>query len=117
MGISILIALFLSVLLFIIMVKFFNKKITLFNRMVLFDSARTEDGYVSNDNRADLLGVVGITLTILRPSGTAVFNDERVDVVSEGDFIPKKTKVKVVKVEGARIVVREINENLIGGKQ
>ena len=86
--------------------------------MILFDSARKEDGYVSNVNRTDLLGVEGITLTILRPSGTAIINDERIDVVSEGGFIPKNTKVKVVKVEGARIVVRESNVNkiVIGGE-
>jgi membrane-bound ClpP family serine protease len=110
MGISLVIALFISVLVFFLMVKVLNKKVILFNRMILFDSARKEDGYVSNSNRADLLGVEGTTLTILRPAGTVIINEERIDVVSEGGFIPKNTKVKVVKVEGARIVVRESKE-------
>lgn len=107
-GVSILIAIFLSVLVFFMMIKIFDKKLVLFNKMVLFDSARKEDGYVSNINRTDLLGMEGIALTILRPAGTVIINNERVDVVSEGGFIDQNAIVKVIKVEGARIVVREL---------
>jgi membrane-bound serine protease (ClpP class) len=107
-GISIFIALFLSILAFIIMVRMFDKKLVLFNKMVLFDSARKEDGYVSNINRTDLLGLEGTALSILRPAGTIMINGERIDVVSEGGFIGQNAKVKVIKVEGARIVVREV---------
>lgn len=107
-GISILIALFLSILVFILAIRVFDKKLILFNKMVLFDSARKEDGYVSNQNRTDLLGAEGVALTILRPAGTVIINEERVDVVSEGGFIDQNAKVKVLKVEGARIVVREV---------
>ena len=90
------------------MIKVFDKKLILFNKMVLFDSARKEDGYVSNINRTDLLDKEGIALTILRPAGTVIINSERIDAVSEGGFIDQNAKVKVIKVEGARIVVREI---------
>lgn len=108
MGVSILISIFLSTLVFFLMIKVLGKKLVLFNKMVLFDSAKKEDGYVSNINRTDLLGKEGVSLTILRPAGTAIFNNERVDVVSEGGFIPQNAKIKVIKVEGARIVVREV---------
>jgi membrane-bound serine protease (ClpP class) len=37
-----------------------------------------------------------------------MINGERIDVVSEGGFIGQNAKVKVIKVEGARIVVREV---------
>jgi membrane-bound serine protease (ClpP class) len=53
-----------------------------------------------------------MTLTALRPAGTIVLDDERIDVVSEGSFIGKDKRVKIVKSEGARIVVREITEPL-----
>ena len=43
---------------------------------------------------------------MLRPSGTALIDGERLDVVSEGDFVEPGQKVRVVKVEGLRIVVR-----------
>ncbi|MFP5109168.1 NfeD family protein [Neobacillus sp. C211] len=107
-GVSILIAIFLSVLVFFMMIKIFDKKLVLFNKMVLFDSARKEDGYVSNINRTDLLGMEGIALTILRPAGTVIINNERIDAVTEGGFIEQSAIVKVIKVEGARIVVREL---------
>ncbi|MEM5592240.1 NfeD family protein [Niallia circulans] len=50
----------------------------------------------------------GVTLTALRPAGVILIEDERIDVVSDGSFIDKGKKVKVVKAEGSRIVVREI---------
>jgi membrane-bound ClpP family serine protease len=108
MGVSILISLFFTILAFFMMIKVFDKKLILFNKIVLFDSARKEDGYVSNINRTDLLDKEGIALTILRPAGTVIINSERIDAVSEGGFINQNAKVKVIKVEGARIVVREI---------
>lgn len=108
MGISIFIAISVSIAVLFFMIKVLRKKLVLFNRMILFDTAKKEDGYVSNVNRTDLLGKEGIALTVLRPSGTAIFNNERIDVVSEGDFINQNAKITVVKVEGVRIVVRKV---------
>ncbi|MCR2820442.1 NfeD family protein [Lederbergia panacisoli] len=108
MAISIIIALFLSVLLTIIMLKVFGKRMNIFKKLILTDSTNTESGYVSNVNRLELIGRVGVTITPLRPSGTVKMEDERLDVVAEGSFIENNTKVKVVKVEGSRIVVREM---------
>jgi membrane-bound ClpP family serine protease len=107
MGISIFISLCFSILLLFIMIKVLGKKVVLFDRMILFETARKEDGYVSNVNRTDLLGKEGTALTVLRPSGTVIINNERIDAVSEGGFIDQNAKVRVIKVEGARIVVRE----------
>ena len=111
MALSLLIAFAVSISVSILLVKVFGKKMKFFKKMILTDSTNTEQGYVSNPNRTDLLGAEGKAFTDLRPSGTALINQERVDVVSEGSFIAKETKVKVVKVEGARIVVREILGN------
>jgi membrane-bound serine protease (ClpP class) len=57
-------------------------------------------------DRPELLNGTGVALTSLRPSGTATINGQRVDVVAETGFIEPGTHVKVVAVEGARIVVR-----------
>nr|WP_232310467.1 nodulation protein NfeD [Mesobacillus selenatarsenatis] len=110
MGISLLIALTASIVLSILMIRVFGKKMKFFRRIILTDSTSTEKGYVSNKNRLELIGVEGITLTPLRPSGTIVVEDERIDAVSEGGFIAKDKKVRIVKTEGSRIVVREITE-------
>jgi len=55
-----------------------------------------------------LLNCTGVTITRLRPSGTAFINGNRVDVVTEGGMIDQGESIKVVSVEGARVVVREI---------
>ncbi len=108
MGISLLIALTASIVLSILMIRVFGKKMKFFKRIILTDSTSTEKGYVSNKNRLELIGVEGMTVTPLRPSGTIIVEDERIDVVSDGGFVPKGRKVRVIKTEGSRIVVREI---------
>jgi len=59
----------------------------------------------------DLSGLnnqTGTAYTDLRPSGKATIGDQRIDVVTEGTMIDKDTPVRVVAVEGNRVVVREI---------
>ena len=56
---------------------------------------------------SELVNQTGSTYTDLRPSGKAVIGEDRVDVVTEGAFIEKDRPVKVVAVEGNRVVVRE----------
>src|SRR5688572_7267936 len=58
--------------------------------------------------KPELIGQSGTAFTPLRPAGTALLNGQRVDVVSEGAFIEKGRNVKVVAVEGLRVVVREV---------
>ncbi|MEK4668460.1 NfeD family protein [Niallia sp. FSL R7-0271] len=109
-AISICIAIAVSIIATILLVKVFGRKMKFFKKIVLRDSTSTEEGYVSNKTRNDLVGKTGITMTALRPSGTVVIGDERIDVVSEGNFIGKDVKVKIVKAEGSRIVVREFTD-------
>lgn len=110
MAMSMLIAVSLAIFVSIIMLKVFGKKMKFWRKLILTDATTTESGYVSNRNRLELIGVEGYTLTDLRPSGTVQVDDERIDVVSEGGFVGKNVKVKIVKVEGSRIVVREIKD-------
>ena len=56
----------------------------------------------------NLLNKTGTAHTNLRPSGTAVIEGQRVDVVTEGGMISKGASLKVVQVEGTRIVVRAV---------
>lgn len=55
-----------------------------------------------------LLHQSGVAQTTLRPCGTAVIGGKRVDVVTEGGLIEPGTAVKVVAVEGMRVVVRAV---------
>ncbi|WP_407939238.1 NfeD family protein [Oceanobacillus salinisoli] len=102
-GIAFLVAIISSVILF--------RRIGLdkgvFRHIILRDRTTTELGYVSTANRLELIGKEGVAVTSLRPSGIGEFTDERIDVVSEGSFIESGSPIKVVKVEGVRVVVRE----------
>lgn len=108
MGIIIAIALILSTIEWVILVKGFNRKIPFFEKVILRDSTSKESGYTSHDDRSHLIGKMCTTYTALRPSGIILVDDERIDAVSDGSFIQKDQQVKIVQVEGTRVVVREI---------
>lgn len=110
MAFSVLFALAMTALGAVIIIKIFGKKLHLFNKVVLMDATDTESGYVSNVTRTELLGQVGETITPLRPSGTIDLKGERIDVVSEGSYIDRGKDVTIVKVEGSRVVVREVTK-------
>ena len=77
-----------------------------FRGLLLQGAVHRSEGFVSAPSRGDLLGVDGVAVTDLRPSGTARVGDERLDVVTEGGFIPAGTKVRIVQSDGYRHVVR-----------
>ncbi|WP_111438950.1 NfeD family protein [Psychrobacillus insolitus] len=110
MSIAVLIALTVTIVGMVIIMKFFGKELRVFNKMILSDATSTDKGYVSNENRTDLIGKVAITMTPLRPAGTIRMDNERIDAVSDGSYIDKGKRVKIIKVEGSRIVVREVIE-------
>jgi membrane-bound serine protease (ClpP class) len=82
----------------------------LFSRLVLAPELSSGVGYTSSDSPDWLVGKVGQALTALRPAGTAVFDDKRYDVVSEGDFIDAGTTVQVMRVAGNKIEVRTLKQ-------
>ncbi|WP_174350743.1 nodulation protein NfeD [Paenibacillus sp. JMULE4] len=103
------IAFVLAVVIVVIVIRIFRHR-GVWNRFILSEKLTAEEGYVSASSRKELLGQTGHALTPLRPAGTAVFGEERVDVVTSGDFIPAGRTVKVIQVDGSRIVVKEMKE-------
>ena len=57
---------------------------------------------------ADLVGKSGKALTPLRPAGVALIGGNRVDIVTQGEFVPAETEIEVIFVEGSRVVVRSL---------
>lgn len=84
-----------------------KKKMALFEKIVLTDEQRNEEGYVSHEARMDLVGKRGVAITVLRPAGTALIDGERVDVVTEGEYIERHRPIEVIHVDGLKVVVRE----------
>jgi membrane-bound serine protease (ClpP class) len=68
------------------------------------------EGYVSGDLRDDLLGRVGVALTDLHPGGTVQLDDERLDVVTEGDYVSRGTHVRIMRSDGYRLVVKPLDQ-------
>jgi membrane-bound serine protease (ClpP class) len=77
-----------------------------FGGLFLRGGAHQADGYIAATPRHDLVGLDGIAVTDLRPAGTAQIGQERVDVVTEGEYVAQGRAVRVVRSEGYRHVVR-----------
>lgn len=74
--------------------------------LFLHDALTGSEGYVSALARGELVGVEGVAVTDLRPSGTVAVGEERIDAVTEGDFIKAGSPVRILRAEGYRHVVR-----------
>ncbi len=94
----------LAIILFYIVGKHLPKS-RLFEKLTLKNRSTKEKGYTAQADYSKYLYERGKTITILRPSGTIRIGKERVDAVANGTFIGRDVIVRVVKVEGSRVVV------------
>lgn len=76
-----------------------GKKMTVSNDLATSKSA--------DPTLVELAGKTGLSSSQLRPSGYAMIDGRRVDVVTRGEMIAKDTPVRVVKVEGSRVIVEK----------
>ncbi len=79
-------------------------------RLILSDSQQAHAGWVAAESDTSLLHAEGEVYTALRPAGTVLVNRKRVDAVSEGAFIDKGTRIRVIAVHGSRVVVEQVIE-------
>lgn len=76
--------------------------------LMLGAATTRETGYLSSAVRAELVGAVGVALTDLRPAGAGRFGDERIDVVSDANWISAGTPIRIVRSDGYRHVVQTV---------
>jgi membrane-bound serine protease (ClpP class) len=102
-------AMLLSILMFYILSKLLPKS-TRWNRLILQEDIHETSGYTSTPQHSKeyLVGKEGTAYTDLRPSGTVEIDDERIDVVTQGEYILSGSKVIVSKTEGSKVIVKEI---------
>ncbi len=87
-------------------------KVLAYSPVTLRKSLKKADGVTSqSDKLAGYMGKTGKALNNLRPSGTALIEGRRVDVVSRGEFIKKDRPVVVIEAAGNRVVVRESGDD------
>ncbi len=108
MAMVLLLILLVALMLFLILHS--AKKGKLAKKLILWSSAKHEEGFSTSEDLSQMIGREGTTLTVLRPAGSADFGGRRLDVVSDGTYIEKGVKVKITGVEGRRIVVQPVEE-------
>ena len=101
------ISLIIAIIIFAVILKKLPSS-RLWKKLILTNTSSTEQGYVSSMDYSKYLNKEGVVLSELRPSGSVEIDGVPVDVVSEGKFISKGEKVRVVKIEGVRIIVRRV---------
>lgn len=94
-----------DIILIVILARFVLKSKSFKNIVALETDTAGYHSSVSYDN---LLGREGITDTFFRPSGNIIINDKKYDAITEGEFINKGVKIKVILVEGNKIVIKEV---------
>lgn len=82
--------------------------------IILEDEQKKTEGYLSSSDLNYLLGKQGRAVTDLRPAGIGSFDEVNFDVMSEGSYISRGAGIEIIKVEGAKLVVREQKKNRKG---
>ncbi len=95
----------LTVILFWIATRVFPENA--FMKKLTFAAVQGPDYVASRDNTF-LRGRVGTATSFLRPAGVALIDGLRVDVLTQGNFLPAGTPLRVTRVEGARVFVEPI---------
>ncbi len=103
---------------FIVILPFLTKylpRIPIARKLMLaapMQSAAAPDSGVPmpSENPLVEIGQKGVTISQLRPSGIARFGQERINVVSRGEFIDVNKEIIVADIEGNNIVVKEISK-------
>jgi membrane-bound serine protease (ClpP class) len=101
------IAIVLSAIVFFLSSRMFPE--SAFFRRVAFVGVQGPEYVTSSDFRG-LAGRTGFATSYLRPAGVASIDGRRVDVLTEGDFVPAGSPIRVNRVEGSRIFVRPLTE-------
>ena len=102
------VSLLVAIVASLVMLRFFPR-LPFGRRLVLETELAAREGFASapEADRA-WLGKRGTAASTLRPAGIADIEGERVDVVSDGEFIDAGEPITVVRVDGNRIVVRRL---------
>lgn len=95
-----------AIILYFVVRKYKDRGI--WNKFILREKLTTDKGYLSAETKDELLGKEGVAITPLRPAGTILIGENRIDVVTSGEFVASGKTVKVIKTEGTWVVVREV---------
>lgn len=105
--ITLIILVLLALMMFILLKLLASGKLK--SPIVLQEEQANESGYISSGDLQYLLGKEGVALTDLRPTGKGDFDGITFDVLTDGSsYIVKGTSIVIQKVQGSKLVVKEI---------
>ncbi|WP_312696634.1 NfeD family protein [Sphingobacterium mizutaii] len=102
-----------AMILTIVLMVIFGKNVLqspTFKRLVLQDEQKADEGYTSSVAKRNLINKVGVTKTVLRPSGKIEIDNVWYDAVSLDSFIDVGEEIYVEKHENYNLFVRKLSE-------
>ena len=103
--ITLIVAVILALMFTVILALFHMKKIK--SPIVLQEELKAEKGYLSTSDLEYLVGKEGIAATDLRPAGKCDIEGIIFDVRSEGKYIAKGQKVRIIRIQGNTLIIKE----------
>jgi len=104
--ITIIVVVILAVMFTVILALFHMKKLK--SPIILQEEMDAEKGYLSTSDLEYLIGKEGTATTDLRPAGKCNFEGIEFDVRSEGRYIAKGSKVRISRISGNTLIIKEI---------
>lgn len=89
---------------------------SIWRRISLSGTQLRNEGYIAARDYSQYLGKKGIAVSTLRPAGIGQFGKERLDVVSEGEYIEKDTPIIISQVDGYRLIVKALKQKKVNQK-
>ena len=88
----------------------FLPRTSTFQKLVLNSATDRQRGFTASADTSAFVGRTGLTETRLNPAGAARFGEDRLNVISRGDFIDPGTDIVVVEAHGNRIIVERVKK-------
>ena len=104
--ILIIVAVLLAVMFTAALALFHTKKLK--SPIILQEEMNAEKGYLSTSDLEYLVGKEGVTATDLRPAGKCNIEGIEFDVRSDGKYIAKGSKVRIIRIQGNTLIIKEI---------
>ena len=99
-----------AIVVILLLARFFSDRYFRFSKLILKGE---QEGYQSGIPKEMMpeVGTQGECVTPLRPAGKVHIGEDLFDAMSEGGFLKANTAVEVIKIEGSKVIVKEINED------
>jgi membrane-bound serine protease (ClpP class) len=83
-------------------------KTPVYQSLVSHSISGEESVAVQEQKQTDRIGETGLAVSVLRPGGKAKFGDQIIDVISQGEMIPKATPVRIIGHSGTEAIVEAV---------